>query len=214
MLRSESKMGQELYTIGHSTHSLGQFLSLLGRHGISAICDVRSNPYSRYNPQFNRELLQQELSRQGIAYVFLGQELGARTNDPFCYEGEKVQYERLATTDSFLQGIDRLKKGVQHYRVALMCAEKDPITCHRTILICHKLKVSDFSIRHILDDGRIEPHEVSEHRLIRLVGIEQGNLFQNFHDALEEAYRLQAQRISYTRPLTGISQELLNNENE
>ncbi|HEX9429468.1 MAG TPA: DUF488 domain-containing protein [Candidatus Bathyarchaeia archaeon] len=207
MLRFGSKMSQELYTIGHSTHPLSQFLDLLVKHGISAICDVRSNPYSRLYPQFNRESLQKELALHNIAYVFLGEELGARSSDSSCYEGGKVQYNRLAATDAFRRGIERVKKGIQRYRVALMCAEKDPLTCHRTILVCRHLKAPDVSIRHILDNGRIEPHEASERRLIKLVGVEQGDLFQDFRELLERAYDLQGQRIAYTKPPTGMSRE-------
>src|SRR5262245_1344313 len=122
-------MSLELYTIGHSTHSCSQFLDLLVQHRISAICDVRSAPYSRLHPQFNRESLQRELARHHIAYVFLGEELGARSSDPSCYEAGKVQYDRLAATDAFRQGIERVKQGIQRYRVALMCAEQDPLAC-------------------------------------------------------------------------------------
>ena len=199
-------MSLELYTIGHSTHLLAQFLDLLVQHRISAICDVRSTPYSRHHPQFNREPLQKELSRYHIAYVFLGEELGARSSDPSCYDAGTVQYHRLAATDAFRQGIERVKKGIQRYRVALMCAEKDPLACHRTILVCRHLKAPEVSIRHILSDGSIEPHEVSEQRLVKLLGVEQGDLFQDFRELLERAYDLQGQRIAYTMPM-GVRRE-------
>jgi len=194
-------MSLELYTIGHSTHSLAQFLDLLVQHRISAICDVRSAPYSRLHPQFNHEPLRKELARHHTAYVFLGEELGARSSDPSCYEVGKVQYDRLAATDAFRQGIERVKKGIQRYRVALMCAEKDPLACHRTILVCRHLKAPEVSIRHILGDGSIEPHEVSERRLLKLLGVEQDDLFQDFRELLERAYDLQGQRIAYTIPM-------------
>lgn len=200
VLRFGFKMRQELYTIGHSTHSLSQFLDLLIKHGISAVCDVRSKPYSRLHPQFNREQLQKELARYDIVYVFLGEELGARSSDPSCYEGKTVQYRRIAATDAFRRGLERVKKGIQRYRVALMCAEKEPLACHRTILICRHLKAPDVSIRHILGNGRIEPHDASEQRLVKLVSADQGDLFQDFHSLLERAYDLQGQRIAYTLP--------------
>src|SRR3989304_3669807 len=82
----------ELYTIGHSTHSIEEFVKLLTMHSITAVCDVRSTPYSQFTPQFNRELLQKELKIHNISYVFLGEELGARSDNPSCYVNGKVQY--------------------------------------------------------------------------------------------------------------------------
>ena len=103
-------MEKILYTIGHSTHPLVKFVELLNLHEIKAVCDVRSSPYSRYNPQFNRETIQAELKKHGIAYVYLGKELGPRSDDPGCYENGKVQYDRLAKTDLFQRGIKRVTR--------------------------------------------------------------------------------------------------------
>ena len=140
----------ELYTIGHSTHSIEEFIKLLAMHSITAVCDVRSTPYSQFTPQFNRELLQQELKKHNISYVFLGEELGARSDNPNCYVNGKVQYGCLAQEPRFYQGINRLVEGLTNYRITLMCAEKDPIACHRTILVCRKLRSRDIEIKHIL----------------------------------------------------------------
>src|ERR1700704_3164996 len=120
-------MTEAVYTIGHSTHSIEKFVELLGRAQITAVSDVRSRPYSRMNPQFNRENLKQSLSANGIKYVFLGKELGARSEDHSCYRNGQVQYDLLARTDLFKQGIERILEGTQKYRVALMCAEKEPL---------------------------------------------------------------------------------------
>src|SRR2546421_118491 len=94
----KKNMQDTVLTIGHSTHPQEHFMELLRRHDVTALCDVRSKPYSRMNPQFNREELGQALSAHGIAYRFLGKELGARSDNPACYEGGKVQYARLAET--------------------------------------------------------------------------------------------------------------------
>ena len=136
-------MTRELYTVGHSNHPIDKFVDLLTLHKIDAVCDVRSAPYSKHNPQFNRDPLRQALKQSNISYVFLGKELGARSNDPSCYVNGKVQYDRLAQTDLFQEGIARLRKGMESYTVTLMCAEKDPLACHRTILICHQLRSND-----------------------------------------------------------------------
>src|SRR5439155_9113013 len=127
-------MQDTVFTIGHSTHPQERFISLLRQHGITALCDVRSTPYSRMNPQFNREELAGALLAQDIEYRFLGKELGARSDDPHCYEAGKVQYERLAETTQFQYGLKRVLKGMKEgFRVVLMCAEKEPLECHRTI---------------------------------------------------------------------------------
>ncbi|HLZ18120.1 MAG TPA: DUF488 domain-containing protein, partial [Smithellaceae bacterium] len=143
---------KELFTIGHSVHTVEAFLELLKRHSINALCDVRSSPYSRYSSQFNRESLKEEVLKHGIAYIYLGAELGPRSSDPTCYVNGKVQYPRLAEREIFQQGLSRLRKGMETHRIALMCAEKDPLTCHRMLLICRNLRGDDIHIRHILED--------------------------------------------------------------
>jgi uncharacterized protein (DUF488 family) len=133
-------MQDTIFSIGHSTHSQEHFICLLRQHGITAVCDVRSTPYSRMNPQFNREELEDALLTQGIEYRFLGKEIGARSDDPHCCEAGKVKYERLAETSQFKYGIKRIVKGIKEgFRIALMCAEKEPIECHRTILVSRHL---------------------------------------------------------------------------
>src|SRR5690242_6209354 len=119
-------MKETLYTVGHSNNSVEGFIELLRTYAITAVCDVRSHPYSRFVPQFNRDQLKNELRKYGIRYVFLGRELGARPRDPQCYVCGKVQYGRLAQTTLFQQGIKRVRQGMQSYTVALMCAEGDP----------------------------------------------------------------------------------------
>jgi uncharacterized protein (DUF488 family) len=144
-------------------------MELLRLQKITAICDVRSVPYSRYNPQFNREHLNKALSKHDdIAYVFMGKELGARSDNPHCYLDGQVQFERLAEEPNFIKGLHRLRNGMQRYRIALLCAEKDPIMCHRTILICRNLRAEDLEIKHILSDGLIEKHQDAEKRLMQL----------------------------------------------
>ena len=124
-----------LFTIGHSTHPIEEFIALLRRHDITAVCDVRSAPYSRFNPQFRREALAASLKDAGIAYVYLGRELGARVEDPALLEDGRVSFAKVARSDLFRAGMERVGEGMRAYRVALMCAERDPIQCHRMILV-------------------------------------------------------------------------------
>jgi len=189
----------ELYTIGYSTHSIEEFIRLLTMHSITAVCDVRSTPYSQFTPQFNRELLQKELKIYNISYVFLGEELGARSDNPSCYVNGKVQYGCLAQELRFYQGINRLVEGLTNYRIALMCAEKDPIACHRTILVCRNLRSRDIEIKHILGDGKIESNIDFEQRLLDMLKMPYNDLFTSDEDLIEEAYNIQGQKIAYVK---------------
>src|SRR5687767_4120005 len=132
-------MTPTLFTIGHSSHELDHFVDLLKRHNVSTVCDVRSKPYSRRNPQFNSGELRNFLFGNGISYVFLGRELGARSEDPSCYVEGKVEYERLAKTELFRTGLQWVREHSSESRLVLMCAERDPLECHRTILISRSL---------------------------------------------------------------------------
>jgi uncharacterized protein (DUF488 family) len=195
-------MSKAIYTIGHSTHSREYFVELLKRHSITAVCDVRSKPYSRMNPQFNRESLKETLASSGIKYVFLGKELGARTEDRSCYRNGKVQYELLAKTELFKKGIDRVKKGADEYRVALMCAEKEPLDCHRTILVSRILSEDGVPIRHILGNGTLEEHSHALQRLITMLKIPSSDMFRTEEVAIEDAYMQQGHQIAYQEQST------------
>jgi uncharacterized protein (DUF488 family) len=188
-----------IFTVGHSNHSIEKFVGLLTTNGITAIADVRSRPYSRRNPQFNTERLAQELARHGIAYVFLGKELGARSDDPSCYEDGKVQYRRLAATATFKAGIERVLLGAGKYRLALMCAEKEPLDCHRTLLVSRALDQLGASIAHILADGSLEPQEQTMSRLIDVVGLSKQDMFRERADLIAQACKLREERIAYVK---------------
>src|SRR5262249_22936578 len=155
-----------------------QFVGLLRQHGITAVADVRSNPYSRYNPQFNRENLQKALADAGVAYRFLGEELGARSDDPNCYEGGKVRYDKLAETPAFQRGLQRVRSGMKEHRIALMCAEKEPLECHRTILVSRHLAALGLDVQHIHVDGTLESHREAIERLSREFNMPEEDLFQ------------------------------------
>jgi uncharacterized protein (DUF488 family) len=185
-----------LFTIGHSNHEMEAFVALLNQHGVTAIADVRSQPYSRFTPQFNREVLAEALKRVGIRYVYFGRELGARRSERESYRAGQARYELIKELPAFREGLDRIRRGVGTQRIALMCAEKDPITCHRTVLVCRQLR-ADLDIGHILDDGTIETNEQAESRLLDLAGLPPGNLFQPRAELVEQAYDAQADKIAY-----------------
>ena len=187
-----------LFTIGHSDHEMSEFVSLLMRHGVNTVADVRSHPYSRFHGQFNRETFAQVLNHARIQYVFLGRELGARRSERECYEGKQARYDRIARLPAFREGLEWLRHGLGSHRIALVCAEKDPITCHRTVLVCRQLRSDPIEIQHILNDGSIETMEQSESRLLEVVGLPTADLFQDRSELIEQAYDLQAERIAYT----------------
>jgi uncharacterized protein (DUF488 family) len=190
-----------IYTIGHSKHPIERFVALLQQHGIDALADVRSTPYSRFNPQFNREKLQASLAAAGIRYVFLGEELGARSKDASCYDEEgRVSYAKLARTAPFRAGIERLLTGMQQHRIAIMCAEREPLDCHRTILVSRELERAGVAVTHILQDGALEPHRQTMTRLASDLKLASADLFRTPDELIEDAYESQGSRIAYVRP--------------
>jgi uncharacterized protein (DUF488 family) len=195
-------VSETIYTIGHSNRTAEEFLALLVENELTAVADVRSQPYSRMNPQFNRESLAEFLGKHEIAYVFLGEELGARSRDPACYVDGKVQYDALARTKLFEHGLDRVEKGTLRYRLALMCAEKEPLACHRFILVARHLARRGFQLRHIIDPGVVEDHEASVARLLVELRMDSMHLFGTQDDLVELAYERQAARIAFTQQET------------
>jgi uncharacterized protein (DUF488 family) len=165
-------MNLNIFTIGHSTHSIERLIALLRQHGVTALADVRSAPYSRRQPQFNREALARELEARGIRYVYLGKELGGRKDgrrEATSMDGVNAargqgRPERPArqvdggVDVEFDAGIERLVRGAGEYTIAMMCAEKDPADCHRTHLVAPALMARGIGIRHILAEGEILEH--------------------------------------------------------
>ena len=190
-------MQQTVYTIGHSTHDLERFIALLKLHNITALCDVRSQPYSRTNPQFNREELKQHLRDSGIAYVFLGKELGARSADRSCYENGKVRYGKISGTKLFHKGVERIREGMKKYRLVLMCAEKEPLECHRTVLVARQLDARGLEVQHIHADGSLESHDQAVNRLVSQLNLPEKDMFRSRDEVVADAYRMQEDRIAY-----------------
>ena len=146
-----------IYSIGHSNHPLDVFLALLGQHAIDVLADVRSAPYSKYCPQFDKPALEGAVRQAGLQYLYLGRELGGRPDGAEYYdENGYVLYWRRAQAAEFLAGIERLERGRQQYRVALLCSEEDPAGCHRHLLVGRVLADRGGALLHIRGDGRLE----------------------------------------------------------
>lgn len=149
-----------IYSVGHSAHTIEEFLPLLTVHRIDVVVDTRSAPYSKFAPQFDREAVQRDLVQSGIKYLFLGAELGGRPNNASYYDARgHVLYGRIKDDAAFLSGITRLERGMESFRVALMCGEEDPAHCHRRLLVGRVLTERGHQVLHIRGDGRIETDE-------------------------------------------------------
>jgi uncharacterized protein (DUF488 family) len=201
-----SEQPHMVFTIGHSSHTIEAFVALLRQHKVTAVADVRSAPFSRPNPQFIKDALERDLRAHGIKYVFLGRELGARSDDPSCYEHGRVQYSRLAGTALFRKGLDRVMRGMRKHRIALMCAEKEPLECHRTLLVARALEERGVSVQHILADGRLESQGEAMERLLRITGVPHEDLFRTKEQLIAEALARQEQRVAYVDPAVAADQ--------
>ena len=158
----------KLYTIGHSNHILEKLVRLLEDNSVTTLVDVRTAPYSRYNPQFNKENLELALPQREMQYAYAGKYLGGRPSDPTCYKrrtlpGEgvdylhEVDYPEMMKRDWFIRGIERLLEMADEHTTAIMCSEENPAECHRHHLIARFLleKHPEVDVRHIRGDGTV-----------------------------------------------------------
>lgn len=160
---SEDKMpkhGLIVYTIGHSVHSLEKLVNLLNSNRIEVLVDIRSEPYSRKVPHFNKDNLEKEIRKSGLKYLFLGKELGGRPKERQFYDQEGfVLYSKIADSPDFKSGLERLLNGIEKFRVALMCSEENPMNCHRRLLVGRVLSNAGVAVLHIRADGSIQSEE-------------------------------------------------------
>ncbi len=191
-----------LLTLGHSSMEANEFVQLLRRHGIELLVDVRSQPVSGRFPQFNRAVLEKFLERHGIAYLFLGEELGGRPDDPAAYGPDGVvDYRACRRSYAFGAGIERLEREALSRRVALMCAEDDPLECHRFLMIAPELAARGLDLLHRRRDGSVETQAAAEDRLLRSTGFAElaaNTLFPTARaQALDRALDLQARQCAF-----------------
>lgn len=194
-------MTTHVYTIGHSLHSWERFRELLAPHTIEVIVDVRSKPFSGRAPHFSAEPLRRACAEAGLKYLPMGESLGGRTTDPTLLVEGRVDYERVARTAVFQQGITRLLEGSSKYVIALMCSEKNPLECHRTLLVARHLApllAPDGEVRHLLADGTYMTHAQAERELQAQSGMEDGpDLFEPNESRLSRAYARRAREVAW-----------------
>jgi uncharacterized protein (DUF488 family) len=189
---------KNLYTIGYTAFdNIETFIRTLKINNIEAIADVRSIPKSNYRPEFSKDYLQKLLKDNDIKYVFLGDNCGARINDPACYVNGQVSYDRIKETTFFKQGLERILNGLNKYTISLLCAEKDPIFCHRDILVCRNLKPYGVNIQHIISEEIIELNLRTENRLLKHLKLNADDFFMSYEDRLNLAYDKQGNKIAF-----------------
>jgi len=194
-----------IYTIGYASKPIELFISQLKQYSIDVVADIRSVPYSKVFHDYHQDVIRQHLEKSHIRYVYLGNELGPRSKDDSHYdETGQVQFDQLMQSDLFLRGISRLKTGLgKGFEIALMCAEKDAATCHRSLLVGYFLNRNNFSgesdIWHINHSGELENQADLESRLLELQTV--GNdLFMSKQECQHHAYQQQLKSTSYRKP--------------
>jgi uncharacterized protein (DUF488 family) len=193
-----------ILTVGHSAHSREYFTTLLRNAGVTAVADVRTVPYSRRYPHFGRERLSTALLESGIHYVFLGKKLGGRPDDPTMFRDGAADYEKMAGTDEFAEGLDCVIEQAGQHRLALMCSEHDPLDCHRCLLVARALAERSVAVDHLLRDGSTMPHAEVENRLLGFLRQGAEDLFAPRATQLAAAYRERARRVAFVRPQSGV----------
>jgi uncharacterized protein (DUF488 family) len=187
-----------VFSVGHSSHDFVTFQRLLDQAEIGVVIDVRSNPISRL-PCYNRTGLKKRLNAAGVGYVFLGLELGGRPRT-----GGVPDYEKMAASPLFAEGIAHVEQIAARTRPALMCSEHEPLICHRCLLVGRRLvERGVVSVSHILRTGAIEPSQITEERLLALTRQTEADLYAPRSERLARAYRAQGLRIAKAAPPRG-----------
>lgn len=193
---------KSLFTVGHSNLEFEQFVKLLRDSTVELLLDVRSRPQSSRFPQFSQPGFGSLLAAEGIAYLFLGEELGGRPDDPDVYRLDGlVDYRSRRKSYAFRAGLERLLKELEGRTLAMMCAEEDPLECHRFLMVCPELVRAGIQPLHIRKGSRIETQEAAENRLLEDAGfgaVAANTLFPDARvEALEKAYELQAGKFGF-----------------
>lgn len=192
----------DLYTIGHSQHPIQKFISLLKQHNVNFVIDVRSIPYSKYASMYDRENIRNELKSANISYSFMGKYFGARQDDKSLYAKEGyLDFKKVVKWDTFKKGMDNVIRGMETNRIALMCLEKNPIDCHRALLVANAFYHKGYSVKHILENGEIVTHQELNEELINLYFPDRNQMSffdnRNDEDYLDDAYKIRNKTIGY-----------------
>jgi uncharacterized protein (DUF488 family) len=192
----------DLFSIGHSNIPAARFAAMLRDAAATTVADVRSMPNSRWFPWFSQKALVTQLNGIGIAYTAMGDTLGGRPRDASLYRDGVADYEKMAKRPEFRAGLDRLQEIIARPRVCLMCAERDPLDCHRCLLVARRLAKRGLAIGHILHDGTVEPHAATEQRLLAFDGDAGGLFAAGQEERLAAAYRRRARAVAFRQKVS------------
>jgi uncharacterized protein (DUF488 family) len=187
----------DLFTIGHSNIPAERFTAMLRGAGVETVADVRSVPASRFCPWFSAKNLAPLLAGADMNYLLFGDVLGGRPRDPSLYCDGVADYEAMAQRPSFQAGLDRLLTHAGRRCLCLTCSERDPLDCHRCLLVARALAARGMTVGHILYNGEIEPHAATERRLLKGAGGDSDLFATGQDERLAAAYRLRARAVAY-----------------
>lgn len=194
---------KEIYTIGYSSFKIEDFIQTLKNNNITCVIDVRSNPFSEYFQDYNKDILEKKLKKENIMYRNYKKEFGARQEDPSFYPKGYLDFDLFTKSEQFNEGLLKIAKGIEMgFSFVLMCAEKDPITCHRNIMVAKAFKERGYNIKHILFDGSIESQDDIEKRMIKEYFPERNQMAlfdenKSDEDLIKASYNKKNEEISY-----------------
>ena len=192
-----------IFTIGHSNHPLDRFLKLIGDAGVTTIADVRSVPHSRRFPHFGQKPLIAALKDAGVDYSFFGDSLGGRPTDESLWRNGRPDYARMAQTPRVRDALSDVRKRAATMQLCLMCSEKEPLDCHRCLLVARALAQDGADVRHLRADGGAEAHADTEERLLTWAGKRDGDLLSDVAQRRDAAYDMRADWLWKTGPSKG-----------
>lgn len=190
-------MPNEILSLGHSSLEFPRFLELLKNAQVTAVADVRSSPYSGRFPWFSQKEMKGALKEGGLSYAFLGKELGGRPTSPELYRGRVADYDAMARTSLFHTGLERLLNGSQTHRIAMVCSERDPLHCHRCLLVGRQLAQKHVEVTHLNFEGGRETQDQIEDRLLREERLFADDLLKSHAERLAEAYLKRSRQVAY-----------------
>ena len=198
-------MNNTIYTIGYTGFSLTDFLHTLKENKIQVVIDVRSSPFSERYPEYNRPNLDRTLQNNGIYYRNYAEEFGARQENPIYFTNGYLDFNKFSKSDSFQNGVKKIRNSLEkNYIITFLCAEKDPIQCHRAILVSKAFSDLGYHVVHILPNGKRETQQDIEDRLLAMYfpnGLQQDFFSEplDMEFAIETAYKKQNEKIGYQR---------------
>lgn len=191
-------MTSTIYTTGYAGHTIPSLVQLLQAIGITVLADVRSTPFSGRRPEMDKPALMQALRDGGMRYIFMGEQLGGRPRNPKLYRAGKIDPQALLAHEGYKTGVARLIAGAAEHTICLLCAERDPISCHRGLYIAESLQEAGMQVRHLIGGEQPEDHQATRARMAELVNMEHADLFASENARLTMAIEHMREKIAFS----------------